>query len=114
MFTKLKWWVAKIKAWFKSITEPAFVPWGPPNLDPEYKRPPYTITYHRNGNKRSEEWLLNNQLHKDDGGPAFIFYYENGKKEFEEYMVLGKHHREGGKPYIIWYNDDGSVAREEK
>jgi hypothetical protein len=30
------------------------------------------ITYHENGNKRSEIWHLNNQLHRIDG-PAIQF-----------------------------------------
>ena len=49
------------------------------------------IKYHENGKKRSEEYFLNDQLHRTDG-PAYICWYENGQKWTEEYYLNGQYH----------------------
>jgi len=51
------------------------------------------ISYHENGQKCTEEWLLNNlfinnKLHKEDG-PAIQFWYDNGLKYSEFYYLNG-------------------------
>ena len=57
------------------------------------------IKYWNNGQKRSEEWLLNGYLHREDG-PAYQNWYENGQKWIETWV-----HREDGPSYQQWYEN---------
>ena len=62
------------------------------------------IRYHENGKKYSEEYYLNDKLHRADG-PAYIHWYENGQKSFEEYFLNGEPHRTNGPASIVWYEN---------
>lgn len=59
---------------------------------------PTFIEYHKNGQKKREEWLINNKLHRDPKVeptgemidlPAVIEYNENGEKKKEEWYIDG-------------------------
>ena len=63
-----------------------------------------SFTYHENGQKRSEEYFLNDQYHRTDG-LAYIDWYQNGRKRSEEYSLNGQLHRTDGPAYISWYED---------
>jgi len=52
------------------------------------------IKYWNNGQKRSEEWLLNGYLHREDG-PAYQNWYENGQKWIETWVLNGKEYSRG-------------------
>ena len=90
------------------------------------------IEYYDNGQKKSERWYLNGELHREDGpaiqcwniygqkwieqwvlndkyhrvdGPAYQSWYENGQKKSERWYLNGKLHREDGPAYQRWYKD---------
>ena len=62
------------------------------------------ITYHENGNKRSEIWHLNNQLHRIDG-PAIQFQYEKGNKDCEFWYQNNNLNRLNGPAIQSWYKN---------
>ena len=47
------------------------------------------IKYYENGQKKYEEYWLNDQLHREDG-PAVQEWYENGQKDNEFYFLNDK------------------------
>jgi len=78
------------------------------------------ITYYSNGQKKSEEWLLNGYLYRDDG-PAFQSWFINGQKKVELWAINGKYHREdgptfqewkGGKKYEQWWLNNKKYTHE--
>ena len=68
------------------------------------------ITYFQNGNIKSEKYLVNGVLHREDG-PAYISYHENGNKKYEGYYINGEYHRIDG-PAIIAYYINGNKQGE--
>jgi len=67
------------------------------------------ISYYDYGNRRSESWLQNNQLHRIDG-PAKIKYHNNIKIH-ESWFQNGKYHRLNG-PADIYYHNNGNKRTE--
>ena len=59
---------------------------------------------------RSEKWLLNDKLHREDG-PAWIEYDKNGKVVEERWYLNGIRHRENGPAYIKYKG--GAVLQEQ-
>jgi len=66
--------------------------------DPEVK-----IDYYSNGQKRYEEWYLNDKRHREDG-PAIQRWYESGQK-YEEWYLNNKEHREDDPSCQNWYEN---------
>ena len=64
------------------------------------------ITYHPNGNKLSEAYYLNNNLHNDQG-IAYSTYNQNGNKISEGYYLNGRLHNASGPAQII-YDENGN------
>ena len=67
----------------------------------------HEIFYHKNGNKRYEEYHINNLWHNENG-PAIIRYYQNGNKMYEEFYINGNLHNTNG-PAVIKYNENGEI-----
>jgi hypothetical protein len=59
------------------------------------------IDYYSNSQKKSEEWKVNGEIHREDG-PAIQFWYENGQKWIESWLLNGYLHREDGPVYQEW------------
>jgi antitoxin component YwqK of YwqJK toxin-antitoxin module len=77
------------------------------------------FTYHENGNKRSEKWYQNNQLHRLDG-PAAQYWNEHGQKEMENWYENGKeinvkttYHHPTSEEYQTWWYENGQKETEE-
>jgi antitoxin component YwqK of YwqJK toxin-antitoxin module len=68
------------------------------------------ITCYPNGNKKSENYYLNNQYHNTNG-PAGICYYEDGNKKSELYLLNNELHNENG-PAEIYYHPNGDIKSE--
>ena len=62
------------------------------------------ISYHDNGQKQSEHWMVNGGYHRL-GGPARECWYEDGRKYCEEWFTNGKLCRLGGPVYQSWYEN---------
>ena len=75
------------------------------------EEPKVKIEYYDNGQKKSENWFLNDKLHREDG-PAYQQWYENGQKDNEGWYLNGKIHREDGPAYQYWY-ENGQMKYEE-
>ena len=69
---------------------------------------PADIGYHDNGNIMYREWWVDNKRHRANGNPAAIFYFENGNKERVEWWVDNKRHRDNDKPAVIAYYMNGN------
>lgn len=54
-----------------------------------------------NGNIKNIQYLLNGNLHRENG-PAEEGYFENGVKEYEEYYKDGSLHNEFGPAFKLW------------
>jgi hypothetical protein len=65
------------------------------------------VEYYENGQIKSKHWIVNGELHNENG-PAFIEYYENGKIQSQRWYINGKYHNENG-PAIIWYYKNGQI-----
>ena len=74
-------------------------------------KPEKKIIYNQDGNVECELWLVNYELHREDG-PARIGYNADGSVSSEGWWIDGKQHRADG-PAWISYNADGSVRHEE-
>ena len=74
-------------------------------------KPEKKIIYNQDGNVECELWLVNYELHREDG-PARIGYNADGSVSSEGWRIDGKQHRADG-PAYIGYNADGSVMYEE-
>jgi len=68
------------------------------------KYPEIREDFYENGQKKSEIWYLNGELHREDG-PAYQFWYKNGQKQYESWYLNNKRHREGGLAYQRWYEN---------
>jgi antitoxin component YwqK of YwqJK toxin-antitoxin module len=49
------------------------------------------INYYSNGQKKSEHYIINGKLHREDG-PAIQYWYENGQKKSEQYYINSKYY----------------------
>ena len=67
--------------------------------------------YWDNGQKKSEEWKVNGERHREDG-PAYQFWLENGQKKIELWYLNGKKHREDGPVFINW-SENGQKINEQ-
>lgn len=71
----------------------------------------YEVEFFSNGNLKSEKWLKDGQLHREDG-PAEVHYGEAGNIQAELWFEHGQLHREDG-PALIEYFEDGTVECKE-
>jgi len=62
------------------------------------------------GSIESEQWWLDNKLHRLDG-PAVVSYYKDGSIYSEYWYLDSKQHRSDG-PAIVRYSKDGSIESE--
>lgn len=71
---------------------------------------PTLITYNR-GIIKSKTWLVNGELHREDGF-ARIMYFDDGSIEQQEWFTNGELHSRRDKPAIVIYNENGTRFRE--
>ena len=67
------------------------------------------VDYWHKGDKESERWYCNKQLHRE-GNPAVIEYYESGEIEIEYWYQNNQLHRENA-PSVILYYKSGKKKR---
>ena len=65
------------------------------------------IWYYENGNKK-EEWHFKDNLRHNSEGPSFVKYYKNGNIKIEGYCQDNEYHKLDG-PAIIWYDENGNI-----
>ena len=61
----------------------------------ENKEPEKNIKYYDDGNIRYISYILDSQIHREDG-PAFQEWHENGNVKLISYKQHNKYHRENG------------------
>ena len=67
------------------------------------------IEYYENGNIQSQQYWINNQLHKTNDKPASIEYWKNGNVKCEEYFINNNPHRDNeNDPVKIEYSENKS------
>ena len=99
----------------------------------------YEVEFFSNGNLKSEKWLKDGQLHREDGpaqiehsrdgtvwsetwytqgernrldGPAVTEYHDNGRVNIEMWYVQNERHREDGPAYIGRSEETGQITEE--
>jgi antitoxin component YwqK of YwqJK toxin-antitoxin module len=65
-------------------------------------KPRVRTYYHTNGQKKSETYQLNGNLHNEIG-PAIQSWTIDGKLEYEGYWLNGRRHNEIGPARRCWY-----------
>ena len=71
----------------------------------KFNEPEIIEKFWDNGQKKSENWSINNKYHREDG-PAYQEWYENGQKQSEGWWLNGRYHREDG-PSVQWWYKNG-------
>jgi len=71
----------------------------------------YVVDYYDNGEILSKSYLLNGELHRENGY-AFKGYYNNGNILSESYLLNGKLHRENGIAFKSWWSN-GNINTEQ-
>lgn len=69
------------------------------------------ITYYDNGQKASEQWLVDGALHHIDG-PASQLWTKNGTNYEKIWFIDGKQHRLYGPAYFRWNIDKQKYEEE--